>query len=57
MTMQTTLLTTAELLRLDAAVGNLLDTTPKDSPNARLLLQDRREIRAELERRHVAANN
>jgi hypothetical protein len=45
--------TTAQLLEMNAAVSNKLDTAAPDA--MRFLLQARRAVRAELEARHVAA--
>ncbi len=62
--MTTNLMTIAELLATDAVIGRELDSgrrgrdLPPWTENAlRTLLAERRVIRTELERRHVAANN
>jgi hypothetical protein len=53
-TKRQTMKTTTDLLRMNAAVGNKLDTAAPDHAAMRFLLQARRAVRAELEARHAA---
>lgn len=44
---------TSDLLRMNAAIGNKLDTAARDPEQARFLLRARRAVRQELETRHA----